>query len=73
MHADLIFPDNTFYTDIWLMNMDYSVWIFNWIPDMHSSLSAIRIWSRSRLEQVSEILSNCHLWGCPTYFLEPNF
>ena len=38
---------------------------------MHSGLSAIKIWSRSIFEPVSEILSNCHVWGCPTYVLEP--
>ena len=38
---------------------------------MQSRLSAIGIWSRSRFEPVSETLSNCHGWGCPTYVLEP--
>ena len=38
---------------------------------MQSGLSAIEIWSRSSFEPVSETLSNCHVWGCPTYLLEP--
>ena len=38
---------------------------------MQSGLSAIEIWSRSRFEPVSETLSNFHVWGCPTYVLEP--
>ena len=38
---------------------------------MHYGLSAIEIWSSSRFEPVSETLSNCHVWGCPAYFLEP--
>ena len=37
---------------------------------MQSGLSAIEIWSRSRFEPVSETLSNCYVWGCPTYVLE---
>ena len=37
---------------------------------MQSGLSAIEICSRSRFELVSETLSNCHVWGCPTYVLE---
>ena len=39
---------------------------------MQYGLSAIDIWSRSRFETVSETLSNFHVWGCPTYVLEPN-
>ena len=38
---------------------------------MQSGLSAIEIWSRSRFEPVSETLSNCQVWGSPTYVLEP--
>ena len=38
---------------------------------MQSGLSAIEIWSRSIFEPVSETLSKCHVWGCPTYLLEP--
>ena len=38
---------------------------------MQSGLSAIEIWSRSMFEPVLETLINCHVWGCPTYVLEP--
>ena len=38
---------------------------------MQSSLSAIEIWPRSRLEPVSETLSKGHVWGCSTYVLGP--
>ena len=71
MHAAIICPEDTLSTDLWPMEMDYSVWVYNRTPDMQSGLSAIEIWSRSRFEPVSEILSNCHVWGCPTYVLEP--
>ena len=53
------------------MAMDYTVWVYNRTPDIQYGLSAIEIWSRSRFEPVSETLSNCHVWGCPTYVLEP--
>ena len=71
MHDALICPEDTFFTDLWTMEIDYSVWVYNHIPDMQSGLSAIEIWSRSRFELVSETLSNCHVWGFPRYFLEP--
>ena len=70
MHASLRCPEDTFSTALCPMVMDYAVWFYNCIPDMQSGLSAIEIWSRSRFEPVSETLSNCHVWGCPTYVLE---
>ena len=51
--------------------MDYSVYVYNQIPDIQSVLSAIGIWSRSRFDPVSETFSNFYAWGCPTYVLEP--
>ena len=71
MHSALRYPEETFSTDLWPTEMDYAVWVYNRTPDMQSGLSAIEIWSRSRFEPVSETLSNCHVWGCPTYVLEP--
>ena len=71
MHAVLRFPEDILSTDLWTMEIDYAVWICNRTPDMQSGLFAIEIWSRSRFEPVSETLSNCHSWGCPTYVLEP--
>ena len=53
------------------MAIYYAVWVYNRTPDMKSGLLTIEIWSRSIFEPVSETLSNCHVWGCPTYVLEP--
>ena len=71
IHAALRCPEDTLSTDLWPMAMDYAVRVYNRTPDMQSGLSAIEIWSRSRFEPVSETHSNCHIWGCPTYVLEP--
>ena len=73
MHDALRFTEETLYTDLWTMAMDCSVWVYNRVPDMQSGLSAIKIWSRSSFEPVSETLSNCHVWGFTAYVLEPNF
>ena len=73
MHAAIRCTDDKFSTDLWTTEMDYAVWVYNSNPDMQSGLSAIEIWSRSRFEQVSETLSNFHVWGFPTYVLEPKF
>ena len=53
MHAALRFPKDIFSTSLWKMAMDYSVWVYNWIPDMQSGLSSIEIWSRSMFDPVS--------------------
>ena len=71
MQYALRFSEDTLSTDLWPMVMDYAVWVYNNIPDMQSGLSAIEILSRSRFELVPENLSNCHVWGFPTYVLEP--
>ena len=68
MHAALRCPDDTLYTYLWPMVMDYAVWVYTRTPDMQSVLSAIDM---SMFEPVSETLSNFHVWGCPTYVLEP--
>ena len=73
MHTALKCPEDTISTDILPMVMDYYVWVYNQIPDMQSVLSAIEICSMSSFEPVSETLSNCNVWGCPTYVLEPKF
>ena len=52
MHAALRFPEDTLYTYIWPMEMDYDVWVYNRTPDMQSGFYAIEIWSRSRFEPV---------------------
>ena len=72
MHAAFRCPEDTLFTDIWPMAMDYAVWVYNRIPDMQSGLSAIEIWSGSRFETVSDTISNFHVWDCPTYVLDPN-
>ena len=55
----------------WPMAMDYAIWLYNHIPRMDSGLSPLELWSRSRELQVSESLQNCHVWGCPTFVLDP--
>ena len=71
MHSALRCPEDSLSTDLWPTAMDYSECIYNWIHDIQSWSSTIEIWSRSRFDPVSETLSNFHVWGFLTYFLEP--
>ena len=41
MHAALRCPEDTLSNDIWPMEMDYAVWVYNRTPDMQSGLSTI--------------------------------
>ena len=59
--AALICPYYTFSSDIWPMTMDYTVWLYNRIPDIQYGLSAIEICSRSSFEPVPETLRNFHV------------
>ena len=43
MHAALRFAEDTLSTDLWTMEINYSVWVYNRIPDMQSGLYAIEI------------------------------
>ena len=58
MHSALRSTEDTFSTDLWRIEMDYDVWIYNWIPYTHYGSYAIDIWTNSRFEPVSETLSN---------------
>ena len=71
IHDALKCPEDTIFTDIWSMEMDYAVWIYNRIPDMNPGMFSIEIYSRSRFELVPETLSNFHVWGRPRYILGP--
>ena len=48
MHDALRCPNDTF-----SIALDYAIWVYNWVHDMQSGLSAIEIWSRSSFETVS--------------------
>ena len=52
------------------MAMDHAVWIYNHLPRMDSGASPEELWTRSNTV-TSRLLSDCHVWGSPTYVLEP--
>ena len=72
MQDMIIYDKELFYTDIWPIEIDYDVWIYNCIPDMQYCIYYIEVWLILRFDTVSDTLSYCHVWGCTTYILEPN-
>ena len=45
IHSDIRYTEETLTNDICPMETDYSIRIYNWIPDMKSGLSTIEIQS----------------------------
>ena len=69
LHAAMRNP--SIQADHWPMAMDYAVWLYNHIPRMDSGLSPLELWSRSRSLDLKASLQNCHVWGAPTFVLDP--
>ena len=70
LHAAMRSPQGYVRTEDWPMAMDHAVWIYNHLPRMDSGASPEELWTRSNTV-TSRLLSDCHVWGSPTYVLEP--
>jgi hypothetical protein len=70
LHAALRSPSGFITADLWPMAMDHAVWIHNRLPSLQSGYAPIEIWSRSK-QRSRTLLTDLHVWGCPTYVLEP--
>ena len=66
----MICINDTFPTYLWIIEIKYTVWIYHWIHDIHSSLSYIEIWSIFRFEKMSKTISNFHVWCFSTDVLQ---
>eukprot|EP00957_Ditylum_brightwellii_P112912 8609841-Ditylum_brightwellii.AAC.1 len=51
--------------------MDYVEWVYNHMPVKDNGLSPNDIWSRSKEPRFKDTLGRTHVWGTPTYILEP--
>ena len=71
IHAAMRSPEKTITPDLWPMAMDYAAWIYNHLPKSDTGLSPDEIWTRSQFTPTKDVLARCHVWGAPTYVLEP--
>ena len=71
LHAALRHGGSHIHQDLWPQAIDDAVWLFNRIPRTDSGLSPLEMWSRSAAMNIADTLGNCHVWGCPTFVLEP--
>ena len=70
LHAAMHAPDLVT-KELWHMAMDHAVWLCNRIPDEVTGLAPLELWTKSTCTPTREILSHCHVWGCPVFVLEP--
>ena len=56
--------------DLWPFAVDYAVWVWNHTPDVHTRLSPHDILSQSLPINLRHI-QRTHVFGCPTYVLDP--
>jgi Reverse transcriptase (RNA-dependent DNA polymerase) len=68
IHAAIRWPETTD-TCLWPMAVDYAVFIHNHLPNKHSGLSPIDLFTRTRWP--THKMNDLHVWGCPTYVLDP--
>ena len=71
LHAALRSPEGTITADLWPMVMDHATWLYNHIPHVGTDFVHIQLWTQSTFMDTFSVLCNCHVWGCPTFVLEP--
>jgi hypothetical protein len=70
-HAALRHGWSQNHQDLWPQAMDHAVWLNNRIPRPDSGLPPMEMWIRSTSINLADTLGYCHIWGCPTFVLEP--
>ena len=68
LHAAIHWPEETM-MDLWPLAMDYAIYLCNRMPRKDSGVAPIEIFCGCILDK--RILRSAHVWGCPTYVLDP--
>ena len=68
LHAAIHWPKETT-LDLWPMAMDYAVYLWNCIPRKDSGIAPLELFCKGKID--NDMLRNAHVWGCPTYVLDP--
>jgi hypothetical protein len=69
LHAVIHWPDRADLT-LWPFAMEYAVFVWNNLPQKHSLMAPIELYSSSKFPSY-EHLNRTHVWGCPVYVLDP--
>jgi len=71
LHAALHWPEQV-NLELWPFALEHAVWLWNHVPrDDHSRLAPIEIFTGTKLPTDLSHLHRLHVWGCPTYVLDP--
>lgn len=68
IHAALRWPSMT-ERELWPLAVDHAVWMHNNTPKADTRFSPEELWCKSKSQHSD--LQRMHVWGCPTYVLDP--
>ena len=68
LHATLRWPEVAD-KDLWPLAMTHAAHLYNHLPNRHSGVSPMELWTRTMSDH--SVLTNSHPWGCPVYVLDP--
>jgi Reverse transcriptase (RNA-dependent DNA polymerase) len=68
IHAALRWPTMT-ERELWPLAVDHAVWLHNNTPKPDTRFSPEELWCKSKSQHSD--LQRMHVWGCPTYVLDP--
>jgi hypothetical protein len=68
LHAAIHWPEETM-MDLWPIAMDYAVYLWNRVPCKDSRIVPLEILCGCKRDK--KILRSSHVWGCPSYVLDP--
>jgi len=70
LHAALHWPEAADLA-LWPFAMDYAVWLWNHMPHLQNRLAPVELFTGGKLPNDLLHLDRCHVWGCPSYVLDP--
>eukprot|EP00957_Ditylum_brightwellii_P185617 14132509-Ditylum_brightwellii.AAC.1 len=71
IHASMRSPAGTIIFNHCPIAMDYATHVYNNVLKEDSGLSPNESWTRSKYNPTQETIGRAHVWGAPTYVLEP--
>ena len=69
LHAVIHWPDQAD-LELWPFALEYAVYLWNNMPNRESLLAPIELFASSKFDSY-EFLQRAHVFGCPTYVLDP--
>ena len=69
IHSDMWIPQGNITSDLWPIDIDHAVCLYNKTTLEDSGLSTYELWILSSFLLRKEIISTCHTWGDTSYIL----